>query len=68
MVKRVKGTRSKDQDGEIRQKHSDTSVRTLRKAYGIDFLSGFRSDATLKTVLEKTGASSLSQLIRRKGA
>jgi hypothetical protein len=63
----AKGTlgRTQDQSGEIRRKRDDTLVRTLRKAYGNDFLSGFRSDATLKTVLKKTGANSLSQLVRK---
>lgn len=66
MTKRAPDERTRDQDGEIRQKRSDTLVRTLRKAYGVDFLSGFRSDATLKTVLKKTGADSLSQLVKGK--
>jgi hypothetical protein len=66
MAKRALDGRTRDQDGEIRQKRSDTLVRTLRKAYGVDFLPGFRSDATLETVLKKTGADSLSQLVKGK--
>lgn len=65
MAKKAPGMRTRDDDGEYRQKRGDTLVRTLRKAYGTDFLSGFRSDATLKTVLKKTGAESLSQLVKR---
>jgi hypothetical protein len=65
MVQRALDGPIRDQNGEIRKKRGDTLVRTLRKAYGLDFLSGFRSDATLKTVLKKTGASSLSHLVRR---
>ena len=57
--------RHRDKDGEIDRKRSDTKVRTLRRTYGEDFLSSFRSDATLGTVLEKTGANSLSDLLRK---
>jgi hypothetical protein len=56
--------RHRDTDGEIHLKRGDTLVRTLRKTYGDDFLSDFRSDATLGTVLKKTGASSLTQLLK----
>ena len=58
--------RCRDQNGEIRHKRSDTLVGTLRKEYGEDFAKGTRSDATLGTVLDKTGAESLSQLLRKK--
>jgi hypothetical protein len=64
MGKRGLDGRHRDKDGEISQKRSDTLVRTLRKAYGVDFLPGFRSDATLGTVLKKTGAESLTELIK----
>jgi hypothetical protein len=43
---------------------SDTLVRTLRKEYGPDFLPGFRATATLGFVLERTGAASLSELLK----
>lgn len=46
----------------IRQKRSDTLVKTIEKKYGVDL--GFRSDAKLSTVLEETGAPSLSKLIK----
>jgi hypothetical protein len=58
--------RHRDNDGQVHAKRSDTLVRTLRKAYGDDFLSGFRSDATLGTVLDRTGAESLSDLLKRR--
>ena len=57
--------RHRDKDGEIDRKRRDTQVGTLRDTYGPDFLSDFRSDATLGTVLEETGAESLSELVRR---
>jgi len=58
--------RQRDADGEIRQKRGDTLVRTLRKEYGDDFAKGVRSDARLDTVLERTGANSLSELLKKK--
>lgn len=59
--------RHRDQNGEIRRKRKDTLVGTLRETYGPDFLSDFRSDATLGTVLKKTGLSSLTELLKNRG-
>jgi hypothetical protein len=47
--------RHRDKNGEIRHKNSNTLVRTLRKEFGDDFAKGYRSDATLGTVLKKEG-------------
>lgn len=59
--------RQRDQNppksGQIREKRSDTKVETLRGEYGQSFAPGFRSDAHLGTVREKTGMS-LHQLVR----
>lgn len=44
--------RHRDKDGQIQRKRDDTQVGTLRQTYGEDFLSDFRSDATLGTVLD----------------
>jgi hypothetical protein len=57
--------RHRDKDGEIDRKHGNTRVGTLRKTYGDDFLSDWRSDAKLETVLEDSGAESLSQLVKK---
>jgi hypothetical protein len=51
----------------FRRKRLDTRVSSLRKVYGENFASGFRSDAYLGTVLSETGADSLSELLRREG-
>jgi len=59
------GGRMRDQDGEIRQKRSDTKVETLRKTYGPDFAKGYRSDARLGTVLKREGLASLDQLLKK---
>jgi hypothetical protein len=58
--------RHRDKDGEIHKKRSDTLVGTLRKEYGPDFAKGYRSDARLGTVLDKEGAASLHELLKKK--
>ncbi len=58
--------RMRDQNGEIRQKCSDTKVETLRKTYGDDFAKGYRSDAQLGTVLKREGVDTLDQLLKKK--
>jgi len=57
--------RMRDENGEIRQKRSDTKVETLRKTYGDDFAKGYRSDAKLGTVLRQEGLESLDQLVKK---
>jgi hypothetical protein len=58
--------RCRDNDGEIRHKRSDTLVGTLRRTYGDDFASGYRSDAKLGTVLDRERAPTLSDLLKRR--
>ena len=58
--------RMRDQNGEIRQKRSDTKVGTLRETYGDEFAKGYRSDAQLGTVLKKEGLETLDQLLKKK--
>ena len=58
--------RSRNEDGEIRKKRSDTLVGTLRDEYGDDFAKGYRSDTKLGTVLEREGFDDLSQLLKKK--
>jgi hypothetical protein len=57
--------RHRDLNGEIHRKRGDTRVATLRDIYGDDFLRQFRSDAKLETVLDETGAPSLTVLVRQ---
>jgi len=59
--------RCRDNDGEIRQKNGSTLVGTLRKTYGEDFAAGVRSDMKLDTLLDRTGADSLTDLVRNRG-
>jgi hypothetical protein len=58
--------RHRDKNGEIHRKRSDTLVRTLRDEYGPDFAKSYRPDAKLGTVMKGKGATSLSELPRRK--
>ncbi len=57
--------RCRDENGEIRRKRSDTLVGTLREEYGENFALGIRADAKLGTLLERVGADSLSEVLRK---
>jgi hypothetical protein len=57
-----------DDDLHIFQLRNNPQVRTLRKTYGDRFLADFRSNDSLRAVLEKTGAASLSELVRGRPA
>jgi hypothetical protein len=56
--------RHDDRSGRISAKHGNTKVGTLRKTYGEHFAAGHRSDMHLKTLLKKTGSSSLHEYLR----
>jgi hypothetical protein len=58
--------RCRDSNGEIRHKNGATRVRTLRETYGDGFAPGVRSDMKLDTLLDRTGAKSLSQLVKKR--
>ncbi len=62
MTKGLDG-RSRDANGEIRRKRGDAKVGTLRKTYGDNFAAGRRSDMRLDTLLEESGAESLSDYL-----
>ena len=57
----MKGYRTRNEDGQLRRKRSDTQIGTIEKIYGIDLK--IRSDAELGTALKKFGADSLSDLL-----
>jgi hypothetical protein len=57
--------RHRDQEGRISEKHGNTRVDTLREIYGDGFAPGVRGDAHLHTVLNRTGAQSLSELVKK---
>lgn len=58
--------RHRDVDGEIRRKNGNTRVDTLRETYGDNFAAGARGDMHLSTLLERSGASSLSDYLKHK--
>lgn len=62
----MKGPRSRNEDGELRQKRGDTHVGTIEEQYGVDF--GVRSDMKLDTLRERLGATSIDDLIDKGGS
>jgi hypothetical protein len=48
----------------IRHKNGSTRVDTLRETYGSNFAAGFRGDMKLDTLLDRTRAKSLSDLLK----
>lgn len=57
------GCRSRNEgDGQLRAKRGDTHVGTIESTYGVDL--GMRSDAHLRTALDRYGVHSLSQLLK----
>lgn len=57
--------RHRDANGQIGRKHGNTRVDTLRETYGDKFVPGVRGDAKLSTVLDRSGANSLSDLLKK---
>jgi hypothetical protein len=57
--------RHRDSDGEIRRKNGNTRVDSLRETYGESFASNFRGDMKLETLLERVGAKSLSDYLKK---
>ena len=57
----MKGCRSRNQNGLLRDKRDDTHVGIIEKKYGIDL--GVRSDMQLGTYLERHNIESLNDLI-----
>jgi hypothetical protein len=57
--------RHRDANGQISTKHGNTRVDTLRQTYGSSFAPGARGDMHLSTLLQRSGADSLSKLLNR---
>jgi hypothetical protein len=60
----MRGYRSRNQDGQLRDKRDDTHMGTIEKQYGRDF--GVRSDMQLGHYLKQKGVDSLNDLITGK--
>lgn len=57
-------SRYRDENGQTREKNSNTRIDTLRETYGEDFASGMRGDAHLRTLLDRTRSQSLSDYLK----
>jgi hypothetical protein len=57
--------RCRDNNGEIRRKNGNTRVDTLRQTYGEHFAAGVRGDMKLENLLERAGADSLRDFLRK---
>ena len=57
----MRGERSKNNDGQLRDKRNDTHMGTIENQYGRDF--NVRSDMQLGTYLQQNNIASLNDLI-----
>lgn len=57
----MRGIRSRNQDGKLRDKRDDTHMGTIENQYDRDF--SVRSDMQLGTFLKKSNVASLNDLI-----
>ena len=60
----MKGFRSRNASGPLREKRGDTHVKTIEKQYDVDFK--VRGDMHLDTLLKKKGVASLNDLMNNK--
>lgn len=58
----MRGYRSRNQDGQLRDKRDDTHMGTIERQYDRDF--GVRSDKQLGNFLKEEGVASLNDLIQ----
>jgi hypothetical protein len=57
----MRGYRSRDQNGQLRDKRDDTHIGTVERQYDRDF--GVRSNMQLGNFLKQAGVESLNDLI-----
>jgi len=57
----MKGYRSRNKKGPLREKRGDTHIKTVEDTYGLDL--GVRSDMHLDTYLKKENIKSLNDLV-----
>ncbi|MFA6386753.1 MAG: hypothetical protein WCW04_03225 [Candidatus Paceibacterota bacterium] len=60
-AKGMKGYRTRNDDGQLRDKRDDTHIETIENKYHIDL--GVRGDTHLGTYLKENGIKSLNDLI-----
>jgi hypothetical protein len=59
----MRGYRSRNDGGRLRQKRGDTRAGTIEQRYGVDL--GVRSDCRLDTLRERAGETSIDGIIRK---
>jgi len=59
----MRGYRPRNEDGALREKRNDTHIGTIERIYDVDL--NMRSDAHLKTALERNDVDSLNQLLKK---
>lgn len=64
MKEHVADNRQRNHDDDIRQKHGDILLGTLRKIYGRTFAAGYQDSTSLGEVMTKLNETSLGQLRR----
>lgn len=57
----MRGYRSRNKDGQLRDKRDDTLIGTIEKKYDLDL--GVRSDMKLGNYLKETGYKSLNDIV-----
>jgi len=55
--------RTRDDNGQLRQKRADTLVGNIEREYDVDF--GVRSDMELGTLRQQTGLTSIDALVNK---
>ena len=63
-AKGMRGQRTRNKGGQLRDKRDDTLIRTIEKQYNVDL--GVRGDMQLGTYLKRHGIKSLNDLINDK--
>jgi hypothetical protein len=58
------GERSRNENGQLRQKRGDTHAETIEQQYGVDL--GVRGDKHLRTILRDESLTSLDELLNKK--
>ena len=59
----MRGDRTRDENGQLREKRGDTLVRTIEAEYGVDL--GVRGDMRLDTYRERTGLTSIKEIVEQ---
>jgi hypothetical protein len=62
-VEGMNTSRTRDDNGQLRQKRGDTLVGSLEREYHVDF--GVRGDMQLGTLRDRTGLTSIDALVSK---